>query len=162
MTRRIQPFSAIPHRQSLAVTLTAIAALIVSACGQSNAPAGMAQGAGAPPEVGVFTVETQTVPVTSELSGRTVANVIAEIRPQIGGIVQKRLFREGGDVKAGELLYQLEHYIYHAGYGPTNETLGRMIRELFGEHPGLAVADAKGGTHVLERTARSTRINVKS
>ena len=50
MTRRIEPFSAIPHRQSLTVTLTTIAAaLIVSACGQSNAPAGMAQGGGAPP-----------------------------------------------------------------------------------------------------------------
>ena len=69
MTRLVEPFSAIPLRQPTAITLTAIAAaLIVSACGQSNAPAGMAPGAGAPPEVGIFTVQTQTVPVTSELS----------------------------------------------------------------------------------------------
>ena len=126
MTRRIEPFSAIPHRQSLTVTLTTIAAaLIVSACGQSNAPAGMAQGGGAPPEVGVFTVATQTVPVTSELSGRTVANVIAEIRPQIGGIVQKRLFREGGDVKAGELLYQIDPALYQASFDSASATLAK-------------------------------------
>ena len=126
MTRLVEPFSAIPHRPSLAVTLMAIAAtLIASACGQSNAPAGMAQGGGAPPEVGVFTVATQTVPVTSELSGRTVANVIAEIRPQIGGIVQKRLFREGGDVKAGELLYQIDPALYQASFDSASATLAK-------------------------------------
>lgn len=59
---------------------------------------------------------------------------------------------------ASELLYDLEHYIYHAGYGPTNETLGKMIRELFGQNPNLAAADAQGGTHLMERTARSTQI----
>ena len=126
MTRLVEPFSAIPLRQPTAITLTAIAAaLIVSACGQSNAPAGMAPGAGAPPEVGIFTVQTQTVPVTSELSGRTVANVIAEIRPQIGGIVQKRLFREGSDVKAGELLYQIDPALYQASFDSASATLAK-------------------------------------
>jgi serine/threonine-protein kinase len=57
---------------------------------------------------------------------------------------------------ADELLYDLEYYIYHSGYGPTNETLGKMIRELFGHHPGSAGGDAKGSTQLLERTARST------
>ena len=126
MTRRIEPFSAITHRKPLAVTLTAIAsALILAACGQAKAPAGMPQGAGAPPEVGVFSVVTQTVPVTSELSGRTVANVIAEIRPQIGGIVQQRLFREGGEVKAGELLYQIDPSLYQANYASAAAALAK-------------------------------------
>ena len=126
MTRRIEPLSAITHRKPVAVALTAIAtALILAACGQSQAPAGMPQGAGAPPEVGVFDVHTQTVPVTSELSGRTVANVIAEIRPQIGGIVQKRLFREGGDVKAGELLYQIDPALYQASFDSASATLAK-------------------------------------
>ncbi len=58
---------------------------------------------------------------------------------------------------ADELLYDLEYYIYHQGYGPTNETLGKMIRELFGQNPNLAAGDAKGGTRLLERAARSTR-----
>jgi eukaryotic-like serine/threonine-protein kinase len=52
-----------------------------------------------------------------------------------------------------ELLYDLEHYIYHSGYGPTNETLGKFIRELFGQSPAPATV-AKGGTQVLERTER--------
>jgi serine/threonine-protein kinase len=51
---------------------------------------------------------------------------------------------------ADELLYDLEHYIYHAGYGPTNETLGRYIRELFGQGPPAAAPQiAKGDTMVL-------------
>jgi serine/threonine protein kinase len=55
---------------------------------------------------------------------------------------------------AEELLYELEHFIYHKGYGPTNETLGRFIRELFGDMMDKRVPDAKGGTHIMERTAR--------
>jgi serine/threonine-protein kinase len=57
---------------------------------------------------------------------------------------------------ADEMLYDLEHYIYHSGYGPTNETLGRFIRELFGMDTSVASRDAKGSTRLLERTARAT------
>jgi hypothetical protein len=56
------------------------------------------------------------------------------------------------------MLFDLEHYIYHSGYGPTNETLGKMIRELFGQNAALASEDAKGSTQLIERTARSTAI----
>ncbi len=56
---------------------------------------------------------------------------------------------------ADEVLYDLEHYIYHSGYGPTNETLGKLIRGLFGIRPeGGAAVSSKGGTQVVERTAR--------
>src|SRR5690242_7670797 len=54
---------------------------------------------------------------------------------------------------AEELLYDLEHYIYHKGYGPTNETLGRFIRELFGQTVPPA-SEAKGNTEMMEHTAR--------
>ena len=57
---------------------------------------------------------------------------------------------------ADEMLFDLEHYIYHSGYGPTNETLGKLIRELFGYNIRLATEDAKGSTQLLERAARST------
>src|SRR6185295_7807944 len=57
---------------------------------------------------------------------------------------------------ADEMLYDLEHYIYHSGYGPTNETLGRLIRELFGQSTHLAKETAKGSTQLIERTARAT------
>jgi serine/threonine-protein kinase len=56
---------------------------------------------------------------------------------------------------ADELLYDLEHYIYHKGYGPTNETMGKFMRELFGQAvPSTAQADAHGSTQLLEHTAR--------
>lgn len=55
---------------------------------------------------------------------------------------------------ADELLYDLEHYIYHKGYGPTNETLGRFLRELSGQKPGGTPTKKGGDTDVLERTAR--------
>lgn len=58
---------------------------------------------------------------------------------------------------ADELLVDLEHYIYDSGYGPTNETLGKMIRDLFGQRPSLAAFDtAKGNTRVMTATERST------
>jgi membrane fusion protein (multidrug efflux system) len=59
-------------------------------------------------EVSVQTVRPQTIPMTSELTGRTAAFAIAEIRPQVGGIVLERLFTEGGDVRAGQVLYRLD------------------------------------------------------
>jgi eukaryotic-like serine/threonine-protein kinase len=56
---------------------------------------------------------------------------------------------------ADELLYELEHYIYHTGYGPTNETLGKFIRELFGQSTAPADArDFRGNTQLLEQSAR--------
>jgi serine/threonine-protein kinase len=56
---------------------------------------------------------------------------------------------------ADEMLYDLEHYIYHQGYGPTNETLGKFMRELFAQTvPPPVFADTKGSTQILERTAR--------
>ena len=54
---------------------------------------------------------------------------------------------------ADELLYDLEHYIYHKGYGPTNETIGRFIRDLFGLSDPQAIFSARGGTTVLKRTS---------
>ena len=58
---------------------------------------------------------------------------------------------------ADEVLYELEHYIYHSGYGPTNETLGKLIRSLFGVRPGGGTeGQSKGGTRVLEHTARAS------
>jgi serine/threonine-protein kinase len=57
---------------------------------------------------------------------------------------------------AEEMLFELEHYIYHSGYGPTNETLGKVIRDLFGQGVTPAPGEAKGSTQLLERVSRST------
>ncbi len=58
---------------------------------------------------------------------------------------------------ADELMYDLEYYIYHGGYGPTNETLGKFIRELFGQGPPPTATGSHGGTELLETTARINR-----
>jgi serine/threonine-protein kinase len=80
------------------------------------------------------------------------------IDDRLNKILQRALAR---DLKqryatADELLYDLEYYIYSGGYGPTNETLGKFVRELFGVNGVAAGRDSKGSTRLLERTARLT------
>ena len=60
---------------------------------------------------------------------------------------------------ADKLMYDLEYYIYRSGYGPTNETLGKFIRELFGndQPPAAGTFDSRGSTQILEHTARVRR-----
>lgn len=67
-------------------------------------------------EVGVVTVKLQAQSIVTELPGRTVARMIAQIRPQVGGIIQTRAFTEGADVKSGELLYQIDPAPFRAAY----------------------------------------------
>lgn len=66
------------------------------------------------PEVGVAMLKAESVPITAELNGRAVASVIAEVRPQVNGIIQKRLFDEGSNVEAGVQLYQIDPAMYEA------------------------------------------------
>lgn len=97
-------------------------ALILTACGKKQAPAGPPQG---PPEVGIVEIRPERVALTTELSGRTSAHLTAEVRPQVSGIVQKRVFTEGSDVKAGQLLYQIDPASYQAAYASAKAALAR-------------------------------------
>jgi membrane fusion protein, multidrug efflux system len=97
--------------KGIAVGVVLTGLLILGGCGQKTA-AGPAQGG--PPEVAVVTVHPRKLLVTTELTGRTSANRIAEVRPQVSGILQKRLFAEGADVKAGQTLYQIDPATYQA------------------------------------------------
>ena len=63
-----------------------------------------------------MTVQTQPVVLTTELPGRTSAYRVAEIRPQVNGLIQKRLFTEGSDVKAGQVLYQIDPAPFQAAF----------------------------------------------
>jgi membrane fusion protein (multidrug efflux system) len=72
-----------------------------------------------------LTVKPQRVLLTTELPGRTSAYLIAEVRPQVSGIIQKRLFTEGSDVNAGEVLYQIDPAIYEATYNSAKAALAR-------------------------------------
>jgi membrane fusion protein, multidrug efflux system len=77
------------------------------------------------PEVTVVTVQPQQVELTTELPGRTAAYLVAEVRPQVNGIVQKRLFREGSDVKAGQVLYQIDPAPFQAALDHARASLSR-------------------------------------
>ena len=75
------------------------------------------------PEVAVITIEPERVVLTSELPGRTAGYLVAEIRPQVNGLLKKRFFTEGAMVKAGELLYQIDPAPYEAALDSANATL---------------------------------------
>jgi membrane fusion protein (multidrug efflux system) len=90
------------------VTAAALTALLSGCQQEEAAPAAEL------PKVGVVTLQTQAFTLTSELPGRTTAYRIAEVRPQVNGIILKRLFAEGREVKAGQQLYQIDPSIYEA------------------------------------------------
>ena len=89
-----------------------VTGLLMAACGP-HGPQGHGGGA---PDVGVVTIKTERVLLTTELPGRTVAYRVAEIRPQVNGLILKRAFKEGSNVKAGDLLYQIDPAPYKAAY----------------------------------------------
>jgi membrane fusion protein (multidrug efflux system) len=83
-------------------------------CGKKAGPGGPPP-AGTP-EVSVVTIQVQRVALKTELPGRVSASRTAEVRPQVGGIIQERLFTEGSDVKAGDVLYQIDPASYQAAH----------------------------------------------
>lgn len=99
----------------LALPLAVASALFLAACDEAPKQQAAAPGAGMPPpEVTVIAATPSNVPVTTDLPGRTTAFRVAEVRPQVTGIVLKRLFEEGSDVQAGQQLYQIDPAPYQA------------------------------------------------
>jgi len=82
------------------------------------------------PEVVTVNVQPQRLVLTTELPGRTSAYLVAEIRPQVNGIIQKRLFQEGSEVKAGDVLYQIDPAPFHAALDSARAALGRSEANL--------------------------------
>lgn len=101
-----------PNR-AIHLALVAALAAALAGCQDKKQAAGPAPAPG-PAEVTVTTIQPQDLPVTIELPGRTAPFRVAEIRPQVSGIVLKRFFQEGSDVKAGEQLYQIDPATYEA------------------------------------------------
>jgi len=89
------------------LTCLLAAGLLLAACGQEQAGQGPG-GNQPPPRAGFVTVNTESVTLQTELSGRTAARAVAEVRPRVTGIIEERLFREGDEVEAGQPLYQLD------------------------------------------------------
>jgi membrane fusion protein (multidrug efflux system) len=106
--------------------LTAV--LILGGCGQQPNKGGPPPGG--PPEVAVVTIQPKPLVITSELAGRTSANLVAELRPQVSGIIQKRLFEEGSNVKVGQILYQIDPAPYQAALDNAKAALGRAEANL--------------------------------
>ncbi|MBV4537702.1 MULTISPECIES: efflux RND transporter periplasmic adaptor subunit [Pseudomonas] len=90
------------------VSAVALATLLSGCKKEEAAPAPQA------PLVGVVTLQPQAFTLTSELPGRTTAFRVAEVRPQVNGIILKRLFKEGSEVKEGQQLYQIDPSVYEA------------------------------------------------
>lgn len=106
-------------------------AVVLSACGKSEAPAAAAPGGGMPaPEVGVVTVAPGDVGLTTELPGRLEASRVAQVRARAAGILQERLFREGTDVKAGQPLFRIDAAPYSAALQSAQASLARSQANL--------------------------------
>ena len=136
--------------------------LVLAACGRQQ------QHQMPPAAVGYITVAEQPVALTTELPGRTNPFVVSEIRPQVSGIIQKRLFVEGSTVKQGQPLYQIDPAPYQATYDSTVATLAstkvkaERYARLLAEH---AIApqdadDARAAYLQAKANAEAARINL--
>ncbi len=116
----IRSMPSLPNVALLAFTLPLLA------CSNSSVPA--------PPgliEVGVVTLATQPVTVSSELTGRTTATTASDVRPQVDGIIQARLFTEGSIVHAGQPLYRIDPRLYKASLDTARAQLENAQATLF-------------------------------
>ena len=108
-------------------TAAVAAALLLFGCGNEN---GQQAGRSHVPEVAVVTVEPRPIELTTELPGRTSSYLVSEIRPQVNGIVQKRMFKEGSDVNAGDLLYQIDPAPFQVAYDSAKASLSKAQANL--------------------------------
>lgn len=111
----------LPRAASL---LLALGAVMLSGCSGEQA-AGPGQQGRPAPEVTVVTLKPETVTLRRELPGRAHASVVAEVRPQVSGIIREQLFEEGGTVEEGQALYQLEDGIYRADLQSAEAAMAR-------------------------------------
>ena len=109
----------------LVITNVLLAGLLLSGCEQKHP-------GGPPPtsEVAFITTNTESVVTTTELAGRTSANLVAEVRPQVSGIIQDRLFTEGANVKAGQPLFKIDPATYWSASDNAKAALARSEAKL--------------------------------
>ena len=124
-----------PHCPNLSrhgLLAVALASALLAACGdKASAPAGAPPGGmPPPPPVGVVTVAPQAVPLQTELPGRVEPVRTAQVRARVNGVVLQRAFREGSEVKAGQLLFQIDPAPYEAALASANAQLARAQANL--------------------------------
>ena len=147
------------------VAAIVVMGLSAAGCGKRGAggpPAGFA------PDVGVITVQTEAVTLSDELPGRVSPFLIAEVRPQVSGIIQKRLFEEGADVKAGDPLYQIDAAVYESVLARAEANLA-AIQSRAGRYKELVAVkavsqqdydDITSALKQAEAEVKSARLNV--
>jgi len=109
------------------------------------------------PKVSTVTVQPQRIVLTTELPGRASAYLVAEIRPQVSGLVQKRLFTEGSDVKAGDVLYQIEPALFKAAVD--NATANLDVARKAADRARAALAASTANVARQKATLDLARIN---
>lgn len=126
--RHTQSFS--PSMKRIAIC-TLAALTLLSACGdKKDAPAAAAAGSRPPPEVGVITARFQPVALQTELPGRVEPVRVAQVRARVNGVVLKREFTEGSEVKAGQVLYRIDPAPYQAALNSARASLGKAQANL--------------------------------
>lgn len=117
-----------PFRPSFLVTLLAVALLV--GCDKQDSSAAATSAAAPAQEVSIVTLKNEKVTLHRELSGRTHPFLIAEVRPQVSGIIEERLFTEGALVKQGQSLYQIDNALYLAELNSAKASLQRAKASL--------------------------------
>jgi membrane fusion protein (multidrug efflux system) len=110
-----------PNWRLLSVLSFCLAVTLTMAVACKKGPSGPPQAK--PVEVAVVTVKPEKIVLTTELPGRTSPYLVAEVRPQVNGLIRERAFEEGSDVKAGALLYQIDPAPYQAAYDQAKAAL---------------------------------------
>jgi len=111
------------------------------------------------PEVGVITVHAERVTITTELPGRTSAFLVADIRPQVNGLIEKRLFTEGSEVEKGEVLYQIDAAPFQVALDSAAASLA-VTRET-AERARSALAMSVAGVERQRATLELAEANLK-
>ena len=124
-----------PSLRTAGVAALITATALVAGCSKSTSEAPQKPQVA---EVGVYKVVQEPLQITTELPGRTSAYQVAEVRPQVNGVIQKRLFVEGSDVKAGTALYQIDPSIYQASVNSAKAALAKAKANLLTSGPKAA------------------------
>lgn len=144
----------VSQRDSLRILPAVLAAgLLLGGCDASKSappPPG-------PPEVGVVTVQAERVLLTTELPGRTAPYAVAEIRPQVGGIIQRRLFEEGAEITAGQALYQIDPAPLQAAQDQAAANLTAARRAA--DRARAGVAASRAGVARQQAILENARVN---
>lgn len=166
-----------PFQHFAMASALALATVSLGGCGQK--PQMPAQDV----EVGVVTLKAEPVAVSTSLSGRTAATAVAEVRPQVDGIIQSRLFEEGTLVRVGQPLYQIDSRIYRASLDTSRAQLESAQADLYsaeakarrygtlGNSEAVSAQDkdetiaaaraARAAVHQYQATSRSAAVNLE-